>query len=435
MKTPKIARTTLGIGAALGAAFLVPLIGPATMASASTTVNVPCSGAGGGVAGLITAIDTANAAGGGIINLAAGCTYALNAANSGNPMTTGANGLPVATGTITVNGSYGTTIAGNNSNFRIFEVDGPGGNLTLQGLTITGGNSVFGGGILNVEGALTLNGSTVTGNTAQMGGGGIASGVVNPNDLGPIGTLTLNDSQVTYNTTVTGGGGGILNHAGTLTLNFSQVMDNTSNGGGGGIASGTGNGGMAGGSNLNLYFAVVDWNTSYGGPNDGAGGIANGGAATIIVSEVDFNSAPSAPGGGILNHGTMTIGYSNINFNTANDALGEPGDGGGIANLSAGLPNSGVLTIDLSNVLRNSTSGLGGGIFEAGINPNDGTFTAPGNPLVLNSTFVVDNTSASGGGIYSTPGSPVTLNPSSVLVVENVPGNCFPEGGIPGCSN
>jgi len=428
MKTPKIARK-LGVGAALGAALVVPLISPATVATASTTLNVPCSGA----TGLITAIDTANAAGGGVINLAPGCAYVLNAPSSGNPSTTGANGLPVVTSPITVNGSDGTTIAGNNSNFRIFEVDGPGGNLTLQGLTITGGNSVYGGGILNAEGAVTLNGSTVTGNTGQMGGGGIASGVVNPNDLGPIGTLTLNDSQVTYNTAVGGGGGGILNHAGTLTLNFSQVTYNTSNGGGGGIASGPGNGSGAGSSNLNLYFTVVDWNTSLGGPNAGAGGIANGGVATIIVSEVDFNYAPSAPGGGILNHGTMTVGYSNINFNTANAGLGEPGDGGGIANLSAGFPNSGVLTIDLSNVDRNSTSGLGGGIFEVGVNPNGGPSTAPGGPLVLNTTFVEDNVSASGGGIYSTPGSPVILNPG--MVIANFPENCFPEGGVPGCSN
>jgi hypothetical protein len=153
---------------------------------------------------------------------------------------------------------------------------------------------------------------------------------------------------------------------------------------------------------------------------DGAGGIANGGAATIIVSEVDFNSAPGAPGGGILNHGRMTIGFSNVSFNAASNDVS--GDRGGIANLSAGLSNSGVLTIDWSNVDRNSASGLGGGIFGAGVNPNDGTFTGLGGPLV-------HNTSASGGGIYTTGGSPVTLNPSWVLM--NFPGNCFPQGNRP----
>jgi len=71
----------------------------------------------------------------------------------------------VITSHITVNGLH-TTISGNRTNFRIFEVDGPGGSLTLQGLTITGGAttgsapgspfSSFGGGILNIEGAVTL---------------------------------------------------------------------------------------------------------------------------------------------------------------------------------------------------------------------------------------------------------------------------------------
>ena len=67
---------------------------------------------------LITAISTANNSGGGTINLAPGCTYQLTQANNSDPMT-GANGLPVISSRITVNG-LGTTIAGNDSNFRIF---------------------------------------------------------------------------------------------------------------------------------------------------------------------------------------------------------------------------------------------------------------------------------------------------------------------------
>ena len=393
--------------------------------------NVPCFGPTGGASGLIAAIGAANTAGGGTINLAPGCTYSLTTPNNTVPMT-GANGLPIVTTKITVNG-FRTTIAVNGMNFRIFEVDGPSGNLTLQGVTLTGGNGVFAGGaILNSEGAVTLNSSQVTRNSALMGGGGIASGVVNPNDLGPIGTLTLNSSQVTSNTALSAGGGGILNHAGTLTANFSQVSNNTSEGGGGGIASGTGNGGAAGGSNLNLNFTAVNHNTSNGGPMDGAGGIANGGTATIVLSQVNGNSAPGAPGGGILNHGTMTIGLSQVNNNmAANDGMGNDGLGGGIANVNAGLPNSGVLTINLSQVNGNSASGLGGGIFEAGLNPVDFTFSTPGGPLNLNLTQVVGNTSVSGGGIYSTASSPVALKLS--LVIRNSPDNCFPHGSVAGC--
>jgi hypothetical protein len=84
---------------------------------------------GGGAAGLIAAIGAADAGGGGTINLAAGCTYQLTAANNTSPML-GANGLPVITSPVTLNGS-GTTIAGNDTSFRVLQVSGT-GNLTVR---------------------------------------------------------------------------------------------------------------------------------------------------------------------------------------------------------------------------------------------------------------------------------------------------------------
>src|SRR5450755_2542296 len=357
-----------------GAAVIALTIGQAGVAFAGGRGFVPCGGSSGGAAGLVAAISAANSGGGGTINLAPGCTYTLTAANnsnSANPLV-GANGLPVITTPVTINGRN-TTIARSSSAapFRLFEVDGPGGSLTVNNLTLTGGSSPAGGALLNSEGAVTLNHSRVTGNTAAMGGGGLASGVVNPNDLGPIGTLTLN---------------------------FSQVTGNTSRGGGGGIASGTGNGGTAGGSTLVLFASKVNRNISTGGPMAGAGGLANGGTATISLSQVNGNSAPGAPGGGILNHGTMTITGSQVNGNSApTDGGGNLGDGGGIANfnldLVAGVPNpppSGVLTIIASQVNGNSASGVGGGIADVGIN-TDGSPTAPAGALTIKFALIAGN--------------------------------------------
>ena len=125
-----------------GAAVLGLAVAPATMASASPTTFVSCSSGG---AGLVAAITAANVAGG-TINLAPGCTYSLTSSNNGSsgPMgLPGFNGLPPVTNTITING-FGATIAANNTTFRIFQVNGPSGNLTLQGLTLTGGNAAAG---------------------------------------------------------------------------------------------------------------------------------------------------------------------------------------------------------------------------------------------------------------------------------------------------
>ena len=64
-------------------------------------------------------VNSANGSGGGTINLAPRCDYALTTADNGE------NGLPVVTSRIAVNGN-GATIDGTSS-VRVFEVDGPGG--------------------------------------------------------------------------------------------------------------------------------------------------------------------------------------------------------------------------------------------------------------------------------------------------------------------
>jgi len=426
MKTMSVVKAGLGGGAALLlAGFLA-----AAPARASAGGTVSCD-----TGKLIAAINAANGSSGATINLAPFCTYQLTTASSPNAML-GDTGLPAIASRITLNGFH-TTIAGNNSTFRILLVTGS-GNLTLNGLTITGGNTPGpGGGIFNLEGTLVLNHSRVTGNASAGGmmsaGGGIASGTMG---TGPSGTATLNYSQVNGNIT-SGSAGGILNHAGTLTLNFSQVNGNTAAVGGGGIASGTG--GMGGNSSsfLTVNFSQIDHNTSHGGPMAGAGGIANGGTATINASQVNGNTAPGAFGGGILNHGAMTIKASTVNGNTApTDSSGDQGGGGGIANLNitplTGVADSGVLTIILSQVTGNTATGLGGGILEDGVNPND-TLGPPGGPLTLKFSQVTRNSAAQGGGIYASTGSPVTL--VITVVAKNRPDNCFPPHTIAGCKH
>jgi hypothetical protein len=443
MKTRTIAKTALGISAIL----LGLTVAPMTMAAsaAAVVVNVPCSGGDGGAAGLIAAITTANV-GGGVINLASGCTYTLTAVNNtrsnpafpaSGPPNLGPNGLPLVTSSILINGKN-TTIARSSESrmpFRIFEVDGPSGNLGLKGLTITGGSSpAFAGGIFNDEGSVALINTNVTDNSAANGpGGGIASGIGpdHPTDVGPIGTLTLTNSQVDDNSAPGGGGGGILDIAGTLRLNNSQVDDNSA-ANGGGIAAGNGNGGGPN-SVLTLINSQVNDNTatsSLGGP--GGGGIASAGTATLIGSQVDGNTAPGGIGGGIINHGTMTIINSQVNDNSApNDGADPPnaGIGGGIANIDFGPPGSGVLSVFASQVNDNSASELGGGIAEA--SESEQGPPGPGNDLTLSLSQVTGNSSPAGGGIFAIPGSPVTL--TATPVVGNTVDNCEPLGTISGC--
>jgi hypothetical protein len=454
----------------------------AAPAQASSGASVPCSSAA-----LIAAITAANAAGGGTINLASGCHYALTSAVSGE------DGLPPIGTTIGVNGN-GATIDGTNS-VRVLEVDGPGGNLSLQNLTITGGSADVGGGIANLGGGLTLNHSKVIGNTATQAGGGIASATFDPssvakltlnnsavtgnsqtespasstslggggivNVLGTVilnssqvngnsamgfvgggiangdyfgfsGTssfLTLNGSQVDNNTAPNAGGGGIQNLLGTATLNSSQVDGNTSLNGGG-ISSGNGNGGSAqpGTSHLVLSKSQVDGNTATAPPGAGAppiaaGGIANGGDAILNSTEVDNNTASHTSGAGIVNHGTMTLNKSEVNGNTA-AGNGPVASGGGIIS-AQGEPGSlpTTLTLNNSQVDNNRAGGSGGGI------ANGLPMALPGGALTLNHSTVTGNTATHGGGIFNNGGT-VTLSATSITT--NTPDNCEPT--IAGCT-
>jgi hypothetical protein len=410
MKTVSVVKAGLGGGAAL---LLTGLL-TAAPAQAAAGGPVPCS-----PDALRAAITAANAAGGGTINLAAGCTYALTSADNGE------NGLPVVTTRIGVNGN-GATIAGNNTSFRIWEVDGPAGNLSLQNVTITGGSADIGGGIENAGGTVTLNHSQVTGNTATQAGGGIASATFDP---ASVARLTLNNSAVTGNSQTAGpmaesslGGGGIVNILGTVTLNSSQVDRNTAQGFvGGGIASGDYINFSGTTSFLTLNNSQVNGNTA---PNAGGGGIQNLlGTATLNSSRVDGNTAlngggiSSGPGNGgqpLPATSQLILNKSEVNGNTAIAPVPQPGSQGGPPIAAGGIANGGNAQLNSTEVDNNTASHTSG----AGI-VNHATMT-------LNKSEVNGNTAAgsgviaSGGGIISAQGPPgsvpttLTLNNSKV---------------------
>lgn len=377
-------------GRARGLAVLAICTAAATLvaaegSSAATAVNVAC----GDSAGLVAAVNTVNAAGGGAINLAPGCTYALTTRN--NPAM-GGNGLPVVVSPITINGK-GATIAGNHTNFRIVAINGSsGGALTLNGVTITGGHIAgqmaggAGGGILNLSGTLTMNSAVVTHNFASSAGGGIANG------FGA--TATLVKSTVSWNTVPSdgSGGGGILGIAATLQLNQS-VVDHNTGPGGGGIASGNGNGGGPG-SSITLNSSVISNNTATN-PDAGGGGVSNGGTLQSNNSQITGNTAEGSIGGGLFNHSTAQLNNTVVSGNSVPGGIG-----GGIANTTFDATIPATLVMNNGAVTGNSAEGGGGGIFSFSFDPA-GTASA-------------------------------TLH--NVNVFSNTPDNCEPPGSVSGCT-
>ena len=408
-------------------------VGLAGLMLAAPTVALAAPAWGGGPctqAALVAAVNAANAAGGGTINLARGCHYRLTAADNGE------NGLPVVSTRISVNGND-ATVDGTGA-VRVFEVDGPGGNLSLRDVTITGGSADIGGGIENVGGTLALNNSRVTGNTATQAGGGIASATFDPSSVA---TLTLNRSQVSRNSQTLPpnpsgqggglGGGGIISILGTVTLSKSAVDRNTAQGlVGGGIASGDYINFSGTSSFLTLDKSEVNGNTA---PNAGGGGIQNLlGTVTVSKSEVDGNTSlngggiSSGPGNGGAPGATsqLIVTKSEVDGNTAIAPVPQPGSMAGPPIAAGGIANGGNAVLNKTEVDNNTASFTSG----AGI-VNHGTMT-------LNKSEVNGNTAAgsgvfaSGGGIVSAqgqPGSvPTTLTLNNSVVKNNTAGG---DGG------
>jgi hypothetical protein len=409
----------------------ISCFGLASAGAAAVSVNVPCSGPGGGADGLVAAINAANNGGGGAINLAKSCTYQLAGVDNTDP-STGPNGLPVVTSSVSVNGRD-ATIAGNGADFRIFEVSS-GGSLTLNMVTVTGGAAPIGGGIANVDGAVTLNHSLVTGNTASQAGGGIASATFDPSNVA---TLTLNQSSVSENSQTDPGstdglgGGGILNILGTVTLNNSEANGNTAQGFvGGGIASGDYLNFSDTSSVVTINNSEVNGNIA---PNAGGGGIQNLlGTLTVRNSRVNGNSSlngggiSSGPGNGGLPGATshLTVSNSQVNGNTATAPVPTPGGPPAPPIAAGGIANGGDAVLNNSKVDNNTASFTsGGGIV------NHGSMTL-NNSEVNGNTAAGSGVVASGGGIVSAQGPPGTA--PTTLTLNNSSVNDNTAGGVGG---
>jgi hypothetical protein len=330
------------------------------------------------------------AASGGVITTQYTITFA--------PSVTGtialASPLPELSAAVTIDGPgrSALTVARSRASgtpaFRIFTVPA-GAEVTISGLTISGGQGSDVGGGISSSGTLTVTDSTITGNSAGYnGGGGISSS----------GTVTVTDSTISGNSTVSGGGG--ISSSGTVTVTDSTISGNSS-GFGGGI-----------GNDVDGTVTVTDSTISGNSAYDGGGGIFNNGTVTVTGSALSGNSADnpsSLGGGGICNNGDGALTVSDSTF-SRNSAV----YGGGIWNNV-----DGTLTVSDSTFSGNSASGFGeatgGGI------DNGGTLTVADSTLSGNSAVF-------GGGIDN-DSSTARLTVTASILANNSGGNLVAGGG------
>lgn len=299
-----------------------------------------------------------------------------------------------------------------------------GAEVSIAGMTITGGGGMYGHGIRNY-GDLTLDYVTVSGNTAGYRGGGIRS--ESP------GELTLRNSEVSGNTSGEMGGG--IFAGGDLTLANVTVSGNTSDNKGGGIF---------GYGNMTLANVTVSDNSVNldGGYDTRGGGILSDGDMMLVGGTVSGNrlSGNISYGGGILCNGDMTLTNVTVWDNKAQDGGGiqvsnlltmidsEVRDNEAFAS-GGGIRGSAVASLLLKNsTISNNTAGSEGGGIAASINGDlintsvtnntaggDGGGISNDGTLTLTNTIVSGNKcSVNGGGIYNHWGSELTLTNTRV---------------------
>jgi CSLREA domain-containing protein len=278
-----------------------------------------------------------------------------------------------------------------------------GGMLTLRNCTLTGnavqGANSGGGAVFTGAGALTLDHSTLQGNSAAFRGGAIYAGS---------GAVTLTDSIVSGNFTQGGiaNGGGIFVDTAPLTVQDSTVSGNhtTLNGArGGGIfvrgPANNPNGTSPTPLDVKVTGSTVTGNYTQGDHASGGGiYVLRNTTLTITGSTVsgNYTKGTDAPGGGLtVQSGTLALTESTVSGNHTQDFRSP---GGGLA------VQSGTLTATGSTISGNHTYGEGTG--------GSGIF-AHAEATLTNST-ISGNTSrdGSGAGIYATGN--LTLNNSTV---------------------
>lgn len=351
--SPRLSALSLAIAVALGS----PLASAATITVTSAADPLPTSSSS--TCTLRQAVATIN-------NQAVGGANTGNCANSGGafgtsdaivfaPAVTAINLDGTTNGELDIGLSHDLLINGGTSLGQVtvslasgtYSVIGTRGsntasNLTLTGLTITGGNSDRGGGVyLTPSGnTLTLNNSVVTSNFANYAGGGVYAynvvannSTISNNTAGAgggifayknYGLVQLNNSLVSGNYSAIVAGGIYAPH---ITSNHSTVSDNTSSYAGGGVLTEYGG---------TFSDSIISGNTLVGprssdnpfGYYVSGGGVLAGGDVTFTNTTVSNNSVSSeygpALGGGAAtkySNGSLTFANSTISGNNGGAVL------------------------------------------------------------------------------------------------------------------
>ncbi|MFN8027361.1 MAG: choice-of-anchor Q domain-containing protein [Acidimicrobiia bacterium] len=268
--------------------------------------------------------------------LQAGATYTLDFCELPPPAAfTGVGDISVAAA-VTIEGN-GATID-QTCQDRVLQTQDA---ITLRDVTITGGNSNFFGGGLEVDDNVlaTIDGVTFVDNESDSGGG-----------IGTFGDLSITDSTFTNNVSSDGDGGGIqvLSADANVDIIGSAFSGNSTNGWGGAFEQESFDPGAAAVGNfvLNVSGSTFTGNTAEG---DGGGALDTEDPATITVTDSTLDSNEGGQGGGIgtfNDNSIVSVSHSTLSNNTSHMAGGAIYNCCGAESLSAAASGTSTTIVD-----------------------------------------------------------------------------------------
>ncbi|MCO5330719.1 MAG: Ig-like domain-containing protein [Ilumatobacteraceae bacterium] len=350
-------KVILVTGSAVAAAAATPFVGVGTAHAAGFEVtNLNDSGAGS----LRDAIEQANAAAGAdIITFQAGLSGTI-------VLTTGQLTI---TDSVDIQGPGATVLAvsGNNAS-RVFYLYNNSSliDVSVSGLTITGGNAVEGGGIKSKDETLTLDGVVISGNAATSDGGGLWADGFNM-------VLTIQNSTLSGNTAADDGGAiYVEDTGGPMLITDTVISGNSAADDGGGIyfydpddditiqratISGNDAGGLGGGIYLyspdNGVFTIDATTISGNSAASGAGAWLYAPDHGLVIRNTTVSGNVSAGGIGGIYFDNLYDGVIEHSTITGNEGYGL-------------FVDSTAVSLDHTIVAGNSYADLyGGGTFDA----------------------------------------------------------------------
>ena len=306
--------------------------------------------------------------------------------------------LDITAGDLVIIGnSESTSIIDANQIDRVFDVFS-GTSLSLQNVTVTGGQTVGGndGGGVRSLGTLAVADSTLTGNSTDANGGAIyTAGTGVTSTLS--GNITATDAALTVSNVAV-----FPAQAGFVILVGNEQMRVESINGAVFSVTRAVNGSTATVHAAGAVASVVDMSLSNttivtNNADFGAGVFNDGGTVTVAGSSITSNIA-ATDGGGVYNDRTATLNV--VGSTLVSNRAGR--DGGGVYNNDSATASITDATLNGNNAVRN-----GGGLFNE--------IVAIAN---LNNTRFSANTAGDGGGVYNEDGQVVIAGGSLIANVS-----------------